>query len=106
MDKVSESVTTAADKVAAALQPGQCSINSLSISFSNRHRNSGDSKSTSQELSDTVRSKTDSEENTGPGIVQQASDAIASAYDTVTQKASGMSALRMPLGDSWKGKLN
>jgi len=67
LDKVTESVTSAGDRVAASLQPG-------------------DSKSTTQKLSDETRSTSDSAEDTGKTYLQQASDFVSGVLDT-TQKS-------------------
>jgi hypothetical protein len=91
LDKASESVSSTADKAAGALQPGKpSSSTSLLFIVNQTHCCTGDSKSTSQELSDKTRSGADDAQGEGKGVVASAQDTLSGAAQSVQDTLSGM----------------
>ncbi|KAI9711594.1 MAG: hypothetical protein M1820_002159, partial [Bogoriella megaspora] len=77
LDQAKESVTGTADRIAGSLQPGKF------------HSIAEGEKSTTQKVSDSTRSGTDSASENSKGVLQQAQDSISSATQSVSDTLSG-----------------
>ena len=87
LDKASETLTDAADKIAGMVQPGafsppDCSSRPRPNAFL------GDSKSTTQKLSDEAQS---GHNETSKGLLEQAQEVAANALSSASKAAAGMS---------------